>query len=152
MELARLKHMPAIKIVMTPFPYAIGVDDPVSEAETQMREHGVRHLPVSDGKELVGIVTDRDIARHVNAALTDQDRHRITVGQICTMGAYVVDASTPLDEVLTHLAEQHIGSAIVVKEVGDSRKLVGILTLSDVCKILAGVLRDQFDDGDDDVA
>lgn len=153
MELARLKHMPAIKVAMTPFPYSVEIDDPVSVAEEQMEAHGLRHLPVSEKGELVGIVTDRDIARHVNAALPDADRKRIAIRGVCKTGVYVVDVSAPLDEVLLHLAEHHIGSAIVVKQVGDTSKLAGILTLSDVCTLLAKVLRERFEEvGDDEVA
>jgi CBS domain-containing protein len=32
-----------------------------------MTEHGVRRLPVIDGHELVGIVSQADVARHLSA-------------------------------------------------------------------------------------
>jgi CBS domain-containing protein len=41
----------------------IGADDPVEEAIRTMKEHAVRRLPVIDGTELVGIVSQADIAR-----------------------------------------------------------------------------------------
>ncbi len=41
----------------------IGADDPVEEAIRTMKDHAVRRLPVIDGTELVGMVSQADIAR-----------------------------------------------------------------------------------------
>jgi CBS domain-containing protein len=41
----------------------IGADDPVEEAIRTMKDHAVRRLPVIDGTDLVGIVSQADIAR-----------------------------------------------------------------------------------------
>jgi CBS domain-containing protein len=41
----------------------IGADDPVEEAIATMKRHGVRRLPVIDGTDLVGLVSQADIAR-----------------------------------------------------------------------------------------
>jgi CBS domain-containing protein len=41
----------------------IGADDSVEEAIRTMKDHAVRRLPVIDGRELVGIVSQADIAR-----------------------------------------------------------------------------------------
>jgi len=41
----------------------IGADDPAEEAIKTMKKHRVRRLPVIDGTELVGMVSQGDIAR-----------------------------------------------------------------------------------------
>jgi CBS domain-containing protein len=41
----------------------IGADDPVEEALRTMGKYQVRRLPVIDGNELVGVVSQADIAR-----------------------------------------------------------------------------------------
>jgi CBS domain-containing protein len=41
----------------------IGADDDVNEAIRTMKEHSVRRLPVIDGRDLVGMVSQADIAR-----------------------------------------------------------------------------------------
>jgi CBS domain-containing protein len=41
----------------------IGADDSVEEAIRTMKDHAVRRLPVIDGTDLVGMVTQADIAR-----------------------------------------------------------------------------------------
>jgi CBS domain-containing protein len=46
-------------------PVTIGADDSVEEALRTMKEHGVRRLPVIDGHDLVGIVSQADIARNL---------------------------------------------------------------------------------------
>ena len=44
----------------------IGADDSVDEALRTMSEHQVRRLPVIDGHELVGIVSQADLARNID--------------------------------------------------------------------------------------
>jgi CBS domain-containing protein len=44
----------------------IGADDSVEETLRTMAKHGVRRLPVIDGQELVGIVSQADVARHLS--------------------------------------------------------------------------------------
>ncbi len=41
----------------------IGADDPAEEAIRTMKDHAVRRLPVIDGAQLVGMVSQADIAR-----------------------------------------------------------------------------------------
>ena len=47
-------------------PVTIGADDSIDEALHTMAEHKVRRLPVIDGHELIGIVSQADLARHVD--------------------------------------------------------------------------------------
>ena len=46
----------------------IGADDPLEEALSTMTAHKVRRLPVIDGHELVGIVSQADIATNLDEA------------------------------------------------------------------------------------
>ena len=43
----------------------IGADDPLDEALATMTEAGVRRLPVIDGHDLIGMVSQADIARNL---------------------------------------------------------------------------------------
>lgn len=148
MDLRRADHMPSIKAVMTPFPYAVDIDDPVTKAEDIMSEHGLRHVPVEESGKLVGVATHRDIALLVNPALDVKSRARIKVRSVCAREPYVVDLNTPLADVLLEMAGRHIGSALVVRK----GKLVGIFTVTDACRVLGEMLKGRFDSGDDDVA
>ena len=46
-------------------PVTIGADDPVEEILRTMKEHGVRRLPVIDGHQLIGIVSQADVATNL---------------------------------------------------------------------------------------
>jgi CBS domain-containing protein len=47
-------------------PVTIGADDSVEEAVRTMKEHKVRRLPVIDGHDLIGIVSQADLARSID--------------------------------------------------------------------------------------
>jgi CBS domain-containing protein len=48
----------------------IGADDPIDEALRTMIDHKVRRLPVIDGHDLVGIISQADIARNLEEEQT----------------------------------------------------------------------------------
>ena len=46
-------------------PVTIGADDSVEEALRTMKSHNVRRLPVIDGHELIGMVSQADVAKNL---------------------------------------------------------------------------------------
>jgi CBS domain-containing protein len=46
-------------------PVTIGADDSVDEALQTMTDHKVRRLPVIDGHDLIGVVSQADLARNI---------------------------------------------------------------------------------------
>jgi len=48
-------------------PVTIGADDDIEEALDMMKQHQIRRLPVIDGHDLVGIVTQADVALALSA-------------------------------------------------------------------------------------
>lgn len=142
-----MKRMPAIKSVMTPFPHAVDVDAPILEAQAFMREHHIRHLPVTESHRLVGILTDRDIKLYLGPELAYPRAAETRVRDVYLEHAYVVDLNERLDVVLQHMADHHIGSVLVTR----NERLAGVFTVTDVCRSFAAFLRDPFRpaDGDD---
>jgi CBS domain-containing protein len=56
----------AVSEVMTAHPKSVNIDETVENCMFLMREFGFRHLPITDDKELKGVVSLRDIMlRHV---------------------------------------------------------------------------------------
>ena len=53
-------------------PVTIGADDDIREALEVMQEYQVRRLPVIDGHDLVGIISQADIALSLSAAETGE--------------------------------------------------------------------------------
>jgi CBS domain-containing protein len=53
-------------------PVTIGADDDIREALRVMQDYQVRRLPVIDGHDLVGIISQADIARSLSATETGE--------------------------------------------------------------------------------
>jgi acetoin utilization protein AcuB len=139
-DLKQFSRMPPVSAAMTPFPHFVERHEAASRVEQIMAEHSVRHVPVKSGEEIVGIVSQRDLMRLVNPALPTADKARIRADHIMTPDPYVVDLHTPLNIVLRSMVDRRIGTAIVI---GHGR-LAGIVTVTDVCRDLVGVLEASF--------
>lgn len=149
MDLRKLDHVPSMAAVMTPFPFSVGVHDPLEKAWELMREHKIHHVPVRDQHALVGIVSQRDLVAFGAQNHADANGEPIKVGYVCVPDPFVVEVSAPLDRVALEMAERHIGSAIVVKE----GRLAGIFTTTDATRLLGEILHSRFrEPGDDLVA
>jgi acetoin utilization protein AcuB len=135
-----MDHMPTTNSVMTPFPYVIHVDDSLLYAREVMVRHEVRHLPVKRGNALVGVLTDRDLKRALDPDLGLPPKDELFVRDVFQPDPYIVDSSEPLDNVLEHMAAEHIGSALVTK----NGHLVGIFTATDACRVFCRHLRSIF--------
>ena len=66
-----------VSTLATGEPVTIGADDDIREALQTMEKHQVRRLPVIDGHDLVGIISQADIALELPAEQTGR-----TVGAI----------------------------------------------------------------------
>ena len=144
-ELHDYDRMPPVAVAMTPFPHAVQVRDPVVRVEALFRDHEIRHIPVLDGDDVVGVISQRDVYHLVNPALPRVDKARIRARDILTPNPYVVELNAPLGEVVAEMGGRRLGCAIVVKD----GKLAGILSVTDVCRILAEVLEVRFGGGGD---
>jgi acetoin utilization protein AcuB len=129
--------MPTIKVAMTTFPWSIDIEAPAEDAWAMMLEHEIRHLPVTEDEALVGIITERDLRLVLRPGV---EPGMMTVREACTQDAYLVGDDTPLDAVAREMADRQIGSVLVERH----GKLVGILTHTDICRLLAGLLEARF--------
>ena len=132
--------VPKIKAVMTPFPFFIGPDSTVAQARKTMSEHRIRHLPVQEGSELIGVVSDHTLRDSVDDAQLVRDAMSEDV--------FVVDMDRPLDLVLEYMIDHHVGYALVRHE----GKLAGIFTTFDACRLLCDALPPSPAPGGDGVA
>jgi acetoin utilization protein AcuB len=120
---------------MTQSPHSVGKDQTLARAHAVMREHRIRHLPVLDAGQLVGVVTLRDL--HLLETLHDVDPEEITVEEAMNTTVYSVPPDAPLADVCAEMATKKYGSAVVL----EGSKVTGILTTVDVCRTLAELLR-----------
>ncbi len=89
-----------------------------------------RRLPVEENGKLVGIVTDRDIRRHVGT----EDRTRVNVAMSAPLST--VSPGTTVEEAARVMLSNKIGGLPVVED----GKLVGIITTSDVMQAFRDVM------------
>jgi len=61
---ARSPGSTKVSEVMTPRPHSVTADESVENCMFLMREHGFRHLPVVEGKQLKGFLSLRDLLLH----------------------------------------------------------------------------------------
>jgi CBS domain-containing protein len=145
----KYKKIPHVGSVMTPFPYSVDADDPVTAVERLMDEHQIRHIPVQQEGRVVGIVSQRDLYHVVDRLLPNSDKARIRARDVMVDEPYIVAFDTPLSEVALEMAKRRIGSAIILHH----EKLAGILSATDICRILAEILEYEFSPNiGDDVA
>ena len=100
----------------------------IGELLALLHRYNVGALPVVDGRELVGIVSERDVVRHLHErgrALLDA-----TVGDLMTSDVVTCsprDRAADLARVMTERRIRHL-------PVCDDRGLVGIVSIGDLVK------------------
>ena len=95
-----------------------------------MRELNVRHLPVLDGGQLVGVLSERDI--QFIESFESLDAEEIKVDDAFSNEVYAVESNTEVRQVCSDMAERKLGSALVL----ENKKLVGIFTWIDALRYL----------------
>ncbi|MDF1644580.1 MAG: CBS domain-containing protein [Pseudomonadales bacterium] len=139
-----MKNNPLIKSVMTPFPHSIDIDASIIDARKFMMSHHIRHLPVTDNTELVGILTDRDIKLILGPDFDYPSQQELSVRDVYIDTPYIVSLDEPLTNVLAHMVEKHIGSALVTRK----GKLAGVFTSTDVCRSFYQFLTEKLSSND----
>ena len=136
--------MPIIGAVMTPFPYFVQIDDSIAKVQQLMVEHSIRHIPVQHEGTVVGVISDRDLRALPGDTLSPSMQHETRVRDVLSPNPYIVDFNTSLAVVVRKMAARQIGSAIVLRR----GRLAGILSSTDVCRILAGILEARYPESD----
>jgi acetoin utilization protein AcuB len=133
------KSIPHISKYMTTTPHSIGLEQTIEKAEHLMREFKIRHLPVLSGGKVLGVVTDRDLKLYRSIA-PDENAGDTTIEDVYQPEVFEVSPEATLDEVVMHMAEKKIGSAVVM----DNKKLVGVFTNIDALRALAELLNTRL--------
>jgi acetoin utilization protein AcuB len=130
--------VPVIGDYMTPAPYCVSPDTPLPRAHSIMREHGFRHLPVIRDEQLVGILSERDIALAGSVAGRGGDEVFVEVAM--TPDPYVAGLDMPLTKVAREMVDRKIGSAVVL----DGKRVAGVFTVTDALQALVEALDGTF--------
>jgi acetoin utilization protein AcuB len=124
-----------VRTSMTSQPVSIASDVSISDAREVMRSWGMRHLPVVDGTELVGVISDRDILR----AFALHKAPATQVADVMTRSPYRVKHDVGVAVVAKTMALNKFGCAIVTDS---EERVVGIFTTTDALQLLAKILHE----------
>jgi len=128
-----------VKDVMTPQVETIGRNDDLLMVDELMGRRHLRHLPVIDNNQVVGIVTQRDLFKAAMSSAMGygekaqhQFLHSVRVKEIMVYPVITVTSDTDLQEAVRVIMEKGIGCLPVV----DGTQLVGMVTKTDLLKYL----------------
>lgn len=124
---------PTIREFMTPTPETIAADLTLAQARERMFQIDARHLPVTENGELVGILSQRDIAL---AEAIEGDLAHLLVRQVMTPQPFTCGPKAHLHAVAAEMAAHKYGSAIVVDREHPGH-VVGMFTTVDALRALA---------------
>lgn len=120
--------MQTIAEVMTRDVQSISPQETVRRAAQMMDELNVGALPVCEGEELVGMVTDRDITVRATAAGQSPDDARVR--DVMTDDVRWCFDDQTVDEVMQQMGSTQIRRVPVVEH--ESKRLIGIVSLGDL--------------------
>jgi CBS domain-containing protein len=116
-----------VREVMTDRPRCVTMETPISEVAQLMESEDIGSLPVLEGDQLAGMITDRDIV--VRAIAQGKDPRGMPVREVASRELVTVYADDDLSNALKKMASQQVRRLPVVDE---ENRLVGILAQADV--------------------
>ena len=124
-----------VKQRMTTNPFTVTPDQSIPDALSVMTERGVRHLPVVEGRRVVGVISRNDIAAASPSKATTLSAQEATylisklkVGRVMSTPPVVISPDALLEEAAVILRDGKIEMLPVVE--GD--ELIGVITESDI--------------------
>ncbi len=118
---------------MTAQPLTIGRRESLTTAHRLMRDHRIRHLPVLEHGELIGVLSQRDLyfLETIRGVDLDQD----VVEDAMSTDAYAVGPEAGIGSVAKHMARYRYGCAVVLER----GKVVGIFTATDALRLVSAL-------------
>src|SRR5262245_13580856 len=131
--------------LMTKDPLTLLPAETVGKADELMAENNIRQIPVVDGRELLGIVTDRDIRSFLSDAIPGNPDVRekalgTSVSEIMTTEPLFLAPDDDLQDAVEMLVEEKFGAIPVVDE---AEGLVGIVSYVDVLRCFLNRLQEE---------
>lgn len=128
---------------MTRDPVVVSPADSLADAMRLTRARRIRHLPVVQDGEVVGIVSDRDVRLAMPSPLTESDDQRVSflertrIAEIMRGNVATVGPLDTVEDAAKLMRRTRIGALPVVDAHG---RLLGILSESDVLDAFVEIL------------
>ena len=118
-----------IREVMTREVTTVSPDARLSEVARIMRDEDIGSVPVAQGNELLGMITDRDIV--IRAVADGDGLDQRTAADVMTSGVQCCREDQNVGDVLKDMGDQQIRRLPVVD---DEKRLVGIVSIGDLSR------------------
>jgi acetoin utilization protein AcuB len=134
-----------VQELMTAALVTIKPSDTVRVALTKMEDQEIRHLPVVQGKQLVGMVSDRDLREYRLPVVEEienpeyaEDLLETPVSEVMNTDLVTLDTSENVKTAIDLMLEYGVGALPVLDRGRD--ELVGILSYVDVLRYVRATL------------
>lgn len=114
--------------IMTTNVQIVSPEDDAQAAYNRLRTHRIQHLVVVEDRQIVGILSDRDLGGAHGASL----RQGKTVAELMSRQAVTVSPTTTVRDAANLMRTRSIGCLPIVED----SKLVGIVTFSDLAEVV----------------
>lgn len=113
--------------VMTKDVKTVASSAKAADAANRMLAHRIRHLVVKDGRDIVGVLSDRDVRGR-----SDADLEARTVADLMTRSAISIGPKDTVRAAANVMRGRTIGCLPVI----DRGRLLGIVTVTDLLELL----------------
>ncbi len=124
---AHLLSMMKVRDAMTPDPATCQPTTALRLVATLMLDHDCAAVPIVSGEEVVGIVTDRDIA--CRAVARGWNAAELPASAVMTSPLVAINPDETFDDAIQVMSENHVHHLPVIDDDG---RLVGIVAQSDL--------------------
>lgn len=127
--------MPTVETFMTRTPFFVTSNDTIERARGLMNEHAIRHVPVVDGGDLVGMVVDRELV--VLETIPGLKPSLVSITK-AMRPALSVSANLGLDDAVDLMVDNELDCLVVRDPAGH---MEGIVTAVDALAAIASLAR-----------
>jgi CBS domain-containing protein len=115
-----------VREIMTKDVATLNADDSVERAAQLMKQYNVGAIPVCKEEDVIGIITDRDIA--LRSVAQGENSRNQKVREVMSSNPVLVNSETDIHDAARIMSERQIRRLPVV----ENKNLVGIVSLGDL--------------------
>ena len=133
-----MKDTISVASIMTKNLVMLKVDDELSHAESLCKKNKIRHIPVVENGEIIGMLSFTDLLRISFVDAVDDDAEDVnaevynlfTMRQVMTKNVVTITADTTIKQAATMFLESEFHALPVV----ENGKITGIVTTTDLLR------------------
>lgn len=142
-----MSYYTAVSEIMTKNPYSVSIDDTVHKADEIMKDENLRHLPVTEGKKFVGLITERKLREYTLRNLYEFDNPEGEKGynkildyeKVMKRGCHVIYPEDSVQKVIKLMAKHRFDCIPVVDW---DNNLVGMVSFLDLLLFMNAKIED----------